>query len=899
MPTGENGHLFFPSLMVRLWSFLYLLVLLQPVWSEQEAEKAALPKSIVPRGYQIFLEPDLADLSITGTEQIEIEVREPTAQIVLNSVQTEIANATLEHNTLRETLSPSFQPQDQQVIFETRAPLPPGIYRLSLTFKSRLQQQASGLLFWKYNVGPIERVLLATHLETTGARRVFPCWDDPAFRATYQINLLTERDNQAISNMPIKVEQRFGPKKIVSFQPTPAMASYLIALFCGRFDCSEENVAGVQVRLFAVEGKKDFAQYAGETWRQILPFYNDYFGIRYPLSKLDEIALPDGIPGSSGWGAIAEGQNRVLFDPAQDPASAQREIFRTAAQGLAHQWFGNLVSIGWWNALWLDDGFASFMAAEAAERFHPEWKPWLTVEERKQVAMEADARKTTQPIERSANDLNAAAAVDADDQLTRDKTQQILRMVEKYLGEGPFREGIRAFLRSRKFSTATPADLWESLDQVTGRPIKEMASLWVQQPGFPLVKITAQPVGGERVVTLEQAQFTLDTEDSTTAVWPLPVGIVTTSGSNAKYAVLEKVSGNFQLPSGGGAVKGNAGGVGFFRVWYEPALYTELLNRLGQLSEADRLNLAGDSAAMLFSLRSPASSYFELIDKLRDDTSFPVWQEILRSLDQLDRLEQGQPKREAFQSYVSRLLEPSLQRLGWSEKSGELDDDRQLRPLLIKTLGFFGNRTVIDEAFRRFQDFQKRADAIPPDLRPAILRIVGRYSSASLYEQLLQSARDANSVVRKQMYYEALEMALDPQLAERTLDIALRGEMPPSVATDAFKNMATDGEHVDLVWVYAKTHLAKLLATRSSPERNHFLSEIAANFSDEEHAGELLELVSKSGSADAIETAEDCVNLIRAKSEARAKQLPAVDAWIIAAQGRGSARSADGIVCTR
>ncbi len=864
--------------MLRLWFFLSFLAFVQPAWSEQEAGNTSLPKSVVPHAYQIFLEPNPADLSIAGTEQIEIEVLQPVSQIVLNAVQTEIANVTLENNVLRQTLSPAFQPRDEKVIFETGTPLQPGIYRLSLTFKSQIQQQARGLFLWKYRAGQVDRTLLATHLKGTDARRVFPCWDEPGFRATYQLSVLTDYDNQAISNMPIKVEQRIGQKKIVSFQPTPAMASYLVTFFCGRFDCLEESAAGVQVRLFTIEGKKHFAHYASDVLQQLLPFYNEYFGVAYPLSKLDEIALPDGMPGASGWGAIAESQNRVLFDPGQDPSPARREIFDTTAKGVVQQWLEDLVTIGSWNDLWLDDSFASFMAAKAAEKFHPEWKPWLTAEVKKQEAMDADARKTTQPIEKPINAVNPANVADASNQLTRDKGRQVLRMLEKYLGEGPFRDGVRVFLQSRKFSSATSADLWDSLDRTSGRSIKEMASRYVQQPGFPLVKMTAQPVGDKRIVSLEQGLFTLDREDSTAAVWPLPIGIVTTAGGNAKYAVLEKISANFELTNDEGAIKGNAGGVGFFRVWYEPALYAELLKHVDQLSEADRLNLVGDSAAMLFSLRSPPSSYFELIDKLRDVTSFPVWQEILRSLDRLDRLEQGQPEREAFQSYVSHLLEPSLQRLTWIEKSGEPDDDRQLRPLLIKSLGFFGSRAVIDEAFRRFQDFQK--DPISPDLHPAVLQIVGRYSSESIYEQLRQKAREAESLAQKKMYYEALEVALDPRLAERTLAIAQTGEMPASVARDAFKNVATNGEHADLVWTYVKTHLSKLLATRSIPERNDFLSAIAGNFSDEEHAGELLDLVSKSGGADAMATAEDCVNLIRAKSQVRAQQLPAIDAWI-------------------
>jgi aminopeptidase N len=869
--------------MRRLACFLLFISLVPALRSEEkfkfESTPGKLPKTIAPHEYVIFLDPKISNRTIAGSEQIEIEVLRPTDRIVLNAVDSEITNAMITADSFKQTFEPAFQPENQTVSFQTSTLLQPGTYHLSFTFKSKIQQQPKGLFLRHYRSGNEERTLLASQLEPSDARRLFPCWDEPIFRATYQWNVLVDSGSQAISNMPVSMEQKLGPKKLISFQVSPSMASYLVALVVGHFEWLEDTVSGVRVRVITAGGQKESGRYALTVAKQILPYYNEYFGTDYPLPKLDNIALPNGFGGAmENWGAITYSEQLVLFDSTEDSEHGKRKIFLTMAHEIAHQWFGNLVTLSWWNNLWLNEGFASWMEQKAAAHFHPEWKPWLAAELEKQKAMELDARQTTHAIEQPVESEDAIE--DAFDEITYVKAATVIRMLESYLGETGFRDGVRTYLRDRKYSNATSEDFWDALDRAGGRNVRAMAAQWVEQPGFPLVKMTAQCVGDKRVVSLEQAQFTLDASPSSTATWPTPIGIFSSPGSNAKYAVLAKISDNFEMASCDGAIKANAAGVGFFRVLYEPALAIELQKNVTQLPEADRVNLVADAWAMVSSGRSPMISYCELLDELRNDPSANLWRIILDSLTALDRLEQGQPRREAFQSYITTLLTPSFDRLGWTEKPDESYDDQQLRPLLIEALGVFGSRAVIDESFRLFQEFQKNGAAISPNLRSAILKVVGRYSSEVVYEELHRAALATENLGDKQRYYQALQAALDPKLARRTLEIAMTDEMPLSVAEQTFEKVAEEGEHAGLVWQFVKENLKSLLASRAHFRKDSFLPSVAENFSDETHATELVELVKRIGNSPALHQAENSAELIKARSFLKEKQIPLIDAWI-------------------
>ena len=846
-----------------------------------------LPKDVVPRSYQIYLEPNIEALVTDGFESIEIEVLKPTDHIVLNAVDTEIAAAKIAIGDRKEELTPRFDSNQQTVSFESQNILEPGLYTLSFKFQSRIGEQPHGLFIQHYDSKGTLEHLLATNMEPGDARRVFPCWDEPVFRAIFQLSVKARKENTVVSNMPVFVEVSFGAEeKIVIFEKTPPMASYLAFLACGKFEWLEDEVAGVKLRIMTTTGKKEFGRYALEATKKLLEYYNDYFAVPYPLPKLDQLAFPSGFGGAmENWGGITYNEDALLFDPETSSESTRQKIFLVIAHEIAHQWFGDLVTMAWWNDLWLNEGFASWMEAKAADHFNPEWKVWLHAAGQKERAMAFDARKTTQPIQQPVLDEDQAKS--GFDVITYQKACFVLRMLESFLGEQPFRAGIRTYLAAHKYSNTTAEDFWESLEFATGKPIKKIASGWTEQPGFPLIRVTTQCIGGKRVISLEQVRFVLAEQDDRPTQWTVPVGVRSTENpSEVKYALLEKLSNNFDFPGCAGAIQANAGNIGFFRVLYEPALFNDLQKNVEKLPESDRLNLVTDTWALVESGNVPVSLYFDLLESLRRDDSFAMWQsalgerERIGALKLIDRLEQGRPGRETYQKYICSLFTPKLQELGWDERSGENIETHRFRAMLIETLGFFGDRAVIDESFKRFEKLRDDPSSLAPNLRSPVTVIVGRYSSQTVYDELLSMADKARIAEERRTYLRALSAALDPELAHKTLEYLMSDHVMPGDACRALEDLATEGEHPAIVWEFATTHLSEMQQRFGLFRRNRLLSSIAAGFTDDPRADELIAFARSYLAPGAIRGFEDSANLIRFRAKLKAKTLPAIDEWI-------------------
>jgi aminopeptidase N len=839
-----------------------------------------LPKTLVPRHYVIHLEPDLGQMRVEGAAGIEIEVLKPSSQIVLNAVETEIWNASLSHGSSREELKPQFDAANQVVKFTTSMPLQPGSYTISFSFRSKISNSSRGLFVQSYDVRGKAESLLATQFEPADARRVFPCWDEPSFRATFQLSVKTLKKNIAVSNMPAVAEQAFGnDQKIVIFGQTPPMASYLVALVCGKLEWLEDQVAGIRLRVLTTPGKKEFGEFALESTKKLLEYYNDYFGITYPLPKLDQIALPVNFGGAmESWGAISYNENLLLFDPANSSSATQEQAFTVLAHEVAHQWFGDLVTISWWDNLWLSESFASWMERKAEEQLYPQWRGWLLACEDRERAMFRDAQENTHPIQQPIN--GEEEALEAFDDITYWKGQYFIRMLEGFIGEDAFREGIRLYLKENQFSNSNATDLWNALEKSSGRSVVKLATSWIEQPGFPLIKMTAECLNKNRVVTLEQSRFSFEPDDSVTQPWIVPIGILSTADPHRpRYALLEKITENFDFPGCDGALNANADSFGFYRVWYDPDLLSRLGRDWNHLSEEERVDFVSDTWAMVMSNRTPVTSYFALLDRLRSESSYSVWHNVIQALTMIDRLERGQPGRAAFQAYVCTLLGPLLERVGWDAKSDEELATKLLRSDLIQTLGTFGDRLVIDEAFRRFEDSRKGQTDLAPDLRRAVAEVVGRYSSPPIYDELHKYAEQASLLEAKQDFYHALEVALDPDLAKRTLQLAIT--MSPAESKTAFSAVALAGEHAELAWQFAKDHLDDLHAQHTESLWSDLLPRIAEGFNASGYADELVRLARAQGSADSLSKAKAAADQLRFRAKLKDHLFPEVDDWVL------------------
>jgi aminopeptidase N len=877
--------------MRPLAAFSVGILLAGSLWAEEKFSIATtpgkLPKDVFPKVYVIRLEPNSESLETAGSESVEIQVLRPTDRIVLNAVDTEISRATLSSSSGLEELTPQVDSQAETVTFQTKAPLQSGTCQLVLTFQSKISEQPHGLFVQYYRSGDRLEHLLSTQMEPTDARRLFPCWDEPAFRAVYQLTVRAKKEETVMSNMPITKEEPLGSdEKLVSFDRTPAMASYLFVLARGKLEWLEDEVAGVKLRVLTTPGKKELGRYALEITKKVLPFYNDYFGVAYPLPKLDQIALPSGFGGAmENWGGITYNEDLLLFDPQASSDRTKQRIFSVMAHEISHQWFGDLVTMAWWDDIWLNEGFASWMDRKATDHFNPDWKVWIHANNDKQRAMALDARKTSHPIQQRI--VDEAQANSAFDEITYQKGQSFIRMLENYLGEETFRAGIRSYIASHKYANTTTADLWEALEAAAGKPVKNVATSWTEQPGFPLIKVKAQCVNDRRIVRLEQSRFIVGEPDNASLRWCVPIG-VTTLGESAKVksVLLDKLSDDFDFAGCDGPIKANAGDVGFFRVYYEPALFGELRKKILRLPESDRVNLVTDTWATVESGESPASTYFDLLESLKPDDSFAVWQSTVgydRTVGPLkivDRLELGQPGREHYQKYVCSLLGQKLAELTWEQKPNESIETRLLREMLIETLGMFGDQSVIDEASRRFAKFRENPASLNPNLRPAVIRIVGRYSSPATYDTLVKLATESPTSEERRMYLHALGAVLDPDLALRSVEFLMSKNVSPGDAMRILDEQANQGEHPEIVWKYATTHLKEIRQRFGLLAWNRLVPVIAGGFADDEHADELVRFAKDNLPAQGQREADNAANRIRFRAQLKTRELPKIDEWI-------------------
>src|ERR1700744_6372415 len=427
-----------------------------------DATPGKLPKVAVPSHYAIELAPDLQALTADGSEVIDIEVRETTWRLQLNAANLTITEASIDGGAQRAEVALDPRAETATLTFPTA--LTKGPHKLRLVFTAKINPFGRGLFFADYPTEAGSKRMISTQLEPADARRIFPCWDEPAFKATFALTVTVPQDFLAVSNMPIAHEEAAAPDlKRIAFQPTPKMSSYLFVFSTGELERLTADADGTTVGIVTTKGKTEHGRFALENAVKLLGYYNDYFGVKYPLPKLDLIALPGGYGGAmENWGGITFFESRLLFDPATNADTARRAIFSIMAHEMAHQWVGDLVTMGWWDNLWINDGFASWTQEKAAERFYPQWHTWLNGYGQKQYALSLDARRTSHPIQQRVADQSEAMT--AFDGITYNKGQALIRMLENYLGEDAFRAGIRSYMAAHGYANTTTAALWQALE---------------------------------------------------------------------------------------------------------------------------------------------------------------------------------------------------------------------------------------------------------------------------------------------------------------------------------------------------------------------------------------------------------------------------------------------------
>ena len=718
--------------------------------------------------------------------------------------------------------------------------------------------------------------MLATQMEPVHARRLFPGWDEPEFRASFEITAVIDEPLSAVSNMPVSaVTVLPGGKKEVTFERSVPMPTYLVALFVGELEALEDSVEGIALRIYTVRGKTERARYAMQATKQIVPFFNEYFGVRYALPKLDQVAVPGGIFGAmENWGAISYNEARLLYDEAEPSLRQQQQVYGVIAHEVAHQWFGNLVTMAWWDNLWLNEGFASWMATKTTQRFYPDWKVALRSVLRRQQAMTDDARRTAHPVRTPV--ASDARAMDVFDAITYSKGEALIGMLESYLGEEVFRDGIRRYMRAHKYSNTTTADLWHHLSEASGREVATLAASWTEQPGFPVVKVVQRCANGRAAATLMQERFTLNDPRAPRLTWQVPVTLADASGE--RHAVLlDRAPQRLRLARCG-PIRVNVGDTGYYRVQYDQRSLSRLARELATLEVSDRLRVLADSFALMQAGSLDARQYLALVDALGDEDDPRIWEHVIEALAFLRELIDAPADQAAFDRAVARVLGKPFARVGWSAQPNEGPDRALLRRQLVDALGRADDAATVREAQERFA--ARESKPIDAAVRPALLNVVGRHADEATFEALLRSLRSATDAEIKAQLRSALRHVSDPDRLRRWLGLLLAtDELPPGDAVYDISRSGRDSGHSDLAWQFVRANLPAILAKASPYGRTYVLPEAAAPAADAARADELIALTRANLEPGAYYQAEKTADWIRLKAQVKAREMRRAVRW--------------------
>lgn len=841
-----------------------------------------LPRNVRPTHYNIEVVPHADKLAFDGKVSIRVEVLEPTNRIVLNAVDMTFASAKLDpENGKVQTPTITTDANAQTATFTFREPLAAGAYLLSMDYTGKIGTQANGLFAIDYDTKAGKQRALFSQFEAPDARRFIPSWDEPAYKAIFTLEAIVPSAQMAISNMPAAETTDLGNgTKRVRFAASPKMSTYLLFFSAGDFDRATARAGDVEVGVVTQKGLVDQARFALDSSVDVLRDYNDYFGVDYPLPKLDNIASPGGsqfFSAMENWGAILTFEHTLLLNPTISTPSDKQRVFGVAAHEIAHQWFGNLVTMRWWDDLWLNEGFATWMAGRTTKKMHPEWNTGLSAVSGRDFAMSLDAVATTHPVVQRVETVEQVSQ--AFDAITYQKGSAVISMLEGYVGADAWRDGVRSYMKKHAYGNTVSDDLWREIQASAGKPVLDIAHDFTLQPGVPLIRVTAaECIGGKTALTLTQGEFTKDRPEKKSLAWRVPVIAAVVGGNADARTLVEGGNGKLEVP-GCGTVVVNAGQTGYYRTLYAPAQFAELRNGFAKLSSIDQLGVLNDVWALGMTGQQPASDYLELASATPVDADPQIWGDIAGSFASLDAYYAGDAARRAkFRTFAIARLAPVFAKIGWTAQPGEADTVTILRSDLIGTLGSLGDAAVIAEARRRYAAQATDPTAMPADLRRTILGVVALNADSATWDKLHADAVAEKTQLVKDMLYSLLSIAKDKALAQRALDLALTDE--PGATNSASMISTVAGQHPDLAFDFAVAHRAQVDKKIDSSSLSRYYPGLGNSSLDPAMIGKIKAYANAHLAAGARRPAETTIANVQYRIKVRNERLPMIDAWL-------------------
>jgi puromycin-sensitive aminopeptidase len=723
-----------------------------------------LPRTVLPRRYAATVALNLDERTFTGSQTVDLEVASPTEELILHGIALQLGKVVFRAGGEQRTPA-SIQPvaMSETLVLRFDKPLPKGAASLDVEWTGKFTEGLRGL----YQAGKVA----ATQFEAADARRLFPCFDEPAFKARWAITVRipTTPGLVALGNGAVVSDTVEGNLRTVKFQETDVLSSYLIALVVGPLvGTPEQQVNGVPVRTWALPEKAHLTRFGQDAALAALPRLQEYFGLPYAYGKVDQVGIPDFEAGAmENAGLITYREVALLLDGATAPLSVQKRVAEVVTHELAHQWFGNWVTMVWWDDLWLNEAFATWMAYKIVDAWRPDWRVWLDFDTGKASALHLDALSSTHPVRGEVR--NAGEAGESFDLITYEKGGAVLRMIEGFLGADGFREGIRQYMRTHARGNAVADDLWRALGAASSQPVVELANAWIGQSGFPLVSVTLEG----RQVTVSQRRFYSEPGVSSGERWPVPMVLRFEDGSGVReHRFLLRDERATVTLEGSGEVKwlfANAGNTGFYRVAYDGPALQKLATNLKALAPAERTSLLADRWALVRSGQVPAADFLDLASRYGDEEDDAVLDELVGRLGYVEsRLVDGEDQ-ERFRRWVEKLLGPGLTKLGWEPAAGENDRVRLRRAALVRAVGSLarGGPALAEARQRVTKLLAGDKAALEPNLLDSAVYMVARAGDPALFDTLLEKMKSDPDPATQRRYLTALASFEHPALTKR------------------------------------------------------------------------------------------------------------------------------------
>jgi len=836
-----------------------------------------LPDTVRPDHYTLTLTPNLTAATFTGVESIDVTLAEPTDHITLNAVQIAFQSVTVSAEGKQQTATISEEKNKEQATFTFPNKLAAGKATLSIAYTGILNNELRGFYLSK----TARRNYAVTQFESTDARRAFPSFDEPAFKATYDVTLIVDKGDTAISNSPIESDTP-GPtagKHTLKFFTTPRMSTYLVAFLVGDFQCTSGKSDGVQIRGCATPDKVALTPYSVEVAKYVLHYYNTYFGIPYPLKKLDLIALPDFEAGAmENFGAITYRETDMLLDPKNASVDAKREVALVIAHEMAHQWFGDLVTMKWWDNIWLNEGFATWMENKPVAAMHPEWNIDQMVASGEDQTLGLDAAPTTRAIRAKAETRDEIEEMF--DGISYGKASDVLLTVENYLGPETFRKGVHAYLSAHLYSNATAEDFWNAQTATSHKPVDKIMESFVAQPGEPI--LTFGELAGGKVSVIQKRFFLSPSiEPDPSQKWTIPVCFK--SGTDTQRCeVLKPVDSTLKTPTSG-LFFANAGGKGYYRTAYPPSVYATLVANIETgLAPTERISLIGDEWAQVRSNKAPVGSYLDLATALKSDPNAEVLSNAIGGVDAIyDRVAGTPEEKAALAAWIRSTFAPEYAKLG-TPSPGDSPNTIDLRAHLFELLGYYGkDRAVLAQARQITEMYLADPASVDPTLGQTALAVAARNGDAALFDQLQKIAETSTNPEIQEGSLRLLPEFEDPALVQRSLDYAASDKVRNQDALIQFAIALQIDATRDIAWKYVKSHWSTV-KTLLTPEMGSALVGSTGAFCSVEARDDVTAFFATHKVPAAERTLKHAIEHINGCIELRSLQQPNLDKWLAA-----------------